>query len=393
MIDQWIRRKIELDEGEPLTRDAIEKYQLVNLIFLLEYVKARSPFYAQRLAALNPANDIKRLGDLSRVPFTDGDDLICNGAEMVCVPASGVSRIVTLPTSENRIVTPPTGESRIVTPPTGESRIVTLPTSGTTGNPKRVYFTEEDLELFVDYTHHGQRVLTGPGDVYLILMPCERPGSVGDLVRLGLERMGVETIPFGILPFDGSRDEEVLALMRERGVNAMLSTTSAAVRLVAKYASDKAGIRTGGGAGCSHRAGDKANDRTNGSGLRSVLLSAEYVSDEAVALIESAWNCKVFEHYGMTEMGLGGAMACAARVGYHPRETDLLFEIIDPVSGKVLPDGEFGEVVFTTLTRAAMPLVRYRTGDISRWIPGPCPCGSILKRLDRIQDRKAVKGY
>jgi phenylacetate-coenzyme A ligase PaaK-like adenylate-forming protein len=95
----------------------------------------------------------------------------------------------------------------------------------------------------------------------------------------------------------------------------------------------------------------------------------------------------------MTEMGLGGAMACEERVGYHPREADLIFEIIDPQTGGPLPEGEVGEVVFTTLTRAAMPLIRYRTGDLSRWIPGNCPCGSVLKRLDRIADRKLVKGY
>jgi phenylacetate-coenzyme A ligase PaaK-like adenylate-forming protein len=117
------------------------------------------------------------------------------------------------------------------------------------------------------------------------------------------------------------------------------------------------------------------------------------VSDECVELIERAWGCEVFEHYGMTEMGLGGAMACEAHDGYHPREADLLFEIVDPRTGAPLPDGEYGEIVFTTLTRTAMPLVRYRTGDMSRFIPGPCPCGSVLKRLARVADRKAAKGY
>jgi phenylacetate-coenzyme A ligase PaaK-like adenylate-forming protein len=127
--------------------------------------------------------------------------------------------------------------------------------------------------------------------------------------------------------------------------------------------------------------------------MKAILLSAEYVSDENVRIIEEIWDCKVFEHYGMTEMGLGGAMACETRIGYHPREADLIFEIIDPESGAALPDGEYGEIVFTTLTREAMPLVRYRTGDFSRFIPEPCPCGSKLKRLDRVANRKSVKGY
>jgi phenylacetate-coenzyme A ligase PaaK-like adenylate-forming protein len=103
--------------------------------------------------------------------------------------------------------------------------------------------------------------------------------------------------------------------------------------------------------------------------------------------VAEVWGCPVFEHYGMTEMGLGGGVQCSAHEGYHLREADLLFEIIDPRTGRPAPDGETGEVVFTTLTRKAMPLVRYRTGDLARFIPDSCPCGTKLKRMDRIEGR------
>ena len=89
----------------------------------------------------------------------------------------------------------------------------------------------------------------------------------------------------------------------------------------------------------------------------------------------------------MTEMGWGGGVECEARDGYHLREADLFVEIVDPETGRPLPDGESGEIVVTTLTRAGMPLVRYRTGDISRFHTSPCPCGTVLKRLDRITGR------
>jgi phenylacetate-coenzyme A ligase PaaK-like adenylate-forming protein len=267
------------------------------------------------------------------------------------------------------------GSGLVCVPASRVSRIVTLPTSGTTGEPKRVYFTEADQELMVDYIANGLKVMTEPGGVWLILMPVERPGSVGDLVKIGLERIGCEVIALGVLPFDGSGDDGAIALMAERGVNAMLATSSAAVRLAEK----SAGM-------------DAVRDAVKGA-MRSVLLSAEYVSEDAKALIEGSWDCEVFEHYGMTEMGLGGAMACEARIGYHPREADLLFEIIEPNTGEPVPCGEYGEIVFTTLTREAMPFIRYRTGDYSRFLQEPCPCGSILKSLDRVADRKAVKGY
>jgi len=89
----------------------------------------------------------------------------------------------------------------------------------------------------------------------------------------------------------------------------------------------------------------------------------------------------------MTEMGLGGGVSCEAQVGYHLREADLYFEIIDPLSGAPLPDGQPGEVVFTTLTRQGMPLLRYRTSDISRFLPAPCPCGTLLKSMAWIAGR------
>jgi len=202
-------------------------------------------------------------------------------------------------------------------------------------------------------------------------MPCERPGSVGELVAAGVERIGSRALRVGAIPPNGSRDEEILELMRREGVSTGLATAHTAARLAKK----------------------SAGDAVIQKNMRTILLSGQYVSKEEKADIERIWNCMIYEHYGMTEMGLGGAMACEARVGYHPREADLLFEIVDPETGKVLPEGEYGEIVFTTLTRRAMPLIRYRTGDFSRMLPCPCVCGSVLKRLDKVGDRTARKAY
>ena len=95
----------------------------------------------------------------------------------------------------------------------------------------------------------------------------------------------------------------------------------------------------------------------------------------------------MYNHYGTTEMGLGGGVDCAAHAGLHLREADLLFEIVDPASGAPLAAGEEGEIVFTTLTREAMPLVRYRTGDLGRFAVEPCPCGSSLRLLAPVRER------
>jgi len=346
-IDAWIAKKIGLAADAPLTRVELEAWQLARLRDTLANVSAHSPFYQKKLSkcVLNRETSadaaITSVTDIRRLPFTTPDELAENSTLMACLPASGIDRIVT------------------------------LPTTGTTGNPKRVFFTQADQELMVDYIAHGLPVMTGEDDVFLILMPCERPGSVGALVAEGVERIGSRAVRFGPVPPDGSRDDEVLETIRKERVTTGLATGSTAARLALKSASDSRIIEH----------------------MRTFLLSAQYVDDADKDMIEKSWGCKVFEHYGMTEMGLGGAMACEARIGYHPREADLLFEIVNPETGEPLPEGVIGEIVFTTLTRKAMPLIRYRTGDFSRWIPGACPCGSILKRLDKVLDRKERKPY
>src|SRR6266536_362816 len=107
--------------------------------------------------------------------------------------------------------------------------------------------------------------------------------------------------------------------------------------------------------------------------LKRVLLCSDHVPERIVQEIKREWACEVFEHYGMTEMGLGGGVDCEAHCGYHVREADLYLEIVDIDTGRPVPAGRFGEIVFTTLTRRGMPFIRYRTGDISRFLPGVCP--------------------
>jgi len=192
-------------------------------------------------------------------------------------------------------------------------------------------------------------------------MPGERPGSVGDLLVRALARMDVQGIVHGLVQDPGRTVQEIL----EKRVDCLVGIPVQVLSLARR----KEGARVPAGL------------------IKSVLLSSDYVAQAIVDEVEKVWGCPVFEHYGMTEMGLGGGVQCSVHEGYHFREADFFFEIIDPHTAQPVPEGRTGEVVFTTLTRKGMPLIRYRTGDLARFIRESCPCGTVLKRMDRIRGR------
>lgn len=329
-LDVWIAARTGAKNGRA-TRKQLDIYQLIRLKETIARAQSLSPFYRRRLADFQLAS-FTRLEDIAAYPFTTAADVTEHAIEMICGSQSQISRVVT------------------------------LATSGTTGNPKRVYFSKFDQQLTTDFFHCGMSTLVGAGDKTLILLPGERPGSVGDLLLQGLLGIGVLPVAYGLVQ---NLPDAVQKMCQEQAT--CLVGVPVQILAMARYW-EKWG---------------KSNWAPN-----CALLSTDNVPAVIVGELRRIWNCEVYEHYGMTEMGLGGGLECAAHTGYHLREADLYFEIIDPDSARILPDGEYGEVVFTTLTRQGMPLIRYRTGDISRFITEPCSCGSIVRRLERVRCRK-----
>lgn len=328
-LDGWIVKKIN---SKRFGNDGFDRHELerwqLDMINLTLALTAEKSPFYRSLFGPVQLDSLRSLEDL---PFTASEDLSSDPYRLLCVHPNEISRIVT------------------------------LQTSGSTGASKRVFFTEADLELCTDYFHYGMRNLVDETDTVGILFPYETPASVGDQLIRGLGRLGAKTAPlFGLTEDEISRSIE-----------------SNRVTSLAGMPGQIAGLA-------------KLYPRL--SSIKTVLLSADFVSDEVRKTIKDAWGAEIFEHYGMTEMGLGCAVSCEYQNGYHVREADLYLEIVDPETGIVLPDGEWGEIAFTTLTRTGMPFIRYRTGDVSRWKTEQCPCGSRLKLLDYIQDRKVAKG-
>jgi len=306
-----------------LSRYSLEQGQMTALRRTLHHAVAGSPWYRKRLKGL----DIERLHnmtDLTTLPMMNVSDLYENGLELLAVSQSRVARIVT------------------------------LQTSGSTGNAKRLYFTETDLAATGEFFFEGMQSLIGNNDTVLVLLPFSPPDSVGDLLLHALRNGGIKAE--GQWPPDDTTTETI-RLQRPTCLVGLPQHLLAVAEQI--------------GPGIIH----------------SMLLCSDYAAPALRRRIEAACGCTTFLHYGATETGLGGAVECATHNGCHIRESDLLVEIIDPASGLPLPDGRQGEIVITTLGRQAMPLLRYRTGDSAALLRSTCPCGGVTARLVDVRGR------
>ena len=182
-LEPWISQKINSPQAE-LRRSDLEAYQLDRLRQVLQLVRSKSTFYRKHLA--NAPERIEQLSDLDQFPFTSAEDLRREGLQFLTVSQSEIERVVT------------------------------LDTSGTTGSPKRLYFTREDQELTIDFFRQGMSTFTGAGDRVMILLPYRTPGSVGDLLAKGLYRLGATPILFG--PVQNPRDALAMMLAEKADV-------------------------------------------------------------------------------------------------------------------------------------------------------------------------------
>ncbi|WP_308584906.1 DVU_1553 family AMP-dependent CoA ligase [uncultured Desulfovibrio sp.] len=337
-LDIWLARQCGArSSGELPGRLAIAQTALLRST-LRQAV--RGAFYAARLRECKL--DITSVGDLERLPFTTAEDLH-NWGDFLCVSQGDVQRMVT------------------------------LHTSGTTGQPKRLAFTDADLARTRDFFAVGMSQLVGAGQRLAVLLPgAERPDGVADLLRQALGAAGVDVLaPPPEVHATPSPDADpcaepgkALAQWLEQAKPHCLVAAPAQLALLLKH--------------FPHR---------GPQGLAGILTSAEPLDDALGLALRRAWQCEILDHYGLTETAYGCAVECPAHQGFHVRELDVLIEIVDISGRKILAPGEEGEVVITTLQRQAMPLVRYRTGDVACLLPAPCACGSPLRRLGPVRGR------
>jgi phenylacetate-CoA ligase len=334
------------DRAETLPRDQLEELQVRRLRSAVARVLCGQPFGAERLASagITAAGDIGSLADLSRIPFTTKADLRANYPfGLLAVEREQLLRVQA--------------------------------SSGTHGKPTIVGYTRGDLET---WTELMARCMTMAG---------VRPGMVihnangYGLFTGGLGfHQGGERIGATVVPVSGGFTARQAMLLRDLGAHVLVSTPSYALAIAQALAGD--GDRRGGAWSLPVRLG---------------LFGGEPWTEAMRGQIERALPLRAVSFYGLSEMcGPGVAAECPARTGLHVQEDHFIVEVIDPGSTHRVPPGTTGELVFTTLTKEALPLLRYRTGDIGCLADTPCPCGRTTVRLTglrgRLDDMLIVRG-
>lgn len=305
----------------------------------LNGLKERSPFYARKFDGID-MDDIQTQADFEKLPFSEKADL--REAYPLGIQAVPDEEVVRIHSS-----------------------------SGTTGTPVIIPYTQQDV---LDWAEMFARCYETAGITSkdrIQITPGYGLWTAGIGFQLGAERLGAMAIPMG-----PGNTEKQLKMMQDLGSTVITATSSYALLLAEEI--NKRGLR----------------DQLK---LKKGVIGSERWGDKMRARISEELGVEIFDIYGLTEIyGPGIGISCSAHHGMHIWDDFIYAEIVDPKTGEVLPDGEVGELVLTTLRKQGAPLIRYRTHDLTRIIPGDCPCGLKHPRIDtlvgRTDDMVKVKG-
>jgi phenylacetate-CoA ligase len=317
---------------ETIAPNDLHSLQLDRLRWTLAQA-SNSSYYGRLFADLSFAPDsIASLDDLRRLPFTEKQHLRdAYPYGFLAVPQNQVVRL--------------------------------HHSSGTTGLAVAVFHTIGDVNHWADLIARCLHMIgLRPGDVFQNMMTYGLfTGGLG--LHYGAEKLGLFVIPMG-----AGNSRRQIQFMQTFGTAGLHIIPSYALALVPTF--EEMGVDP------------------KSLPLRLAVGGAEPYSEGARRRLQDSWGIPFYNCYGLSEMqGPGVAFECPEQQGLHLWEDSYLAEIIDPDTGQPLPDGEEGELVLTTLTREAMPLLRYRTRDLTSFLPEPCPCGRTHRRLSRIQGR------
>lgn len=319
-------------ELETMPRQQLEALQVEKLRRTIG-ICLQSPFYKRVLGERGITSDtIKTIDDVRRLPFTTKQDLREN------YPFGLVGGNM-------------------------KDAIRIHSSSGTTGNPTVVTYSRHDIESWANMIARSM-YMVGCRDTDVFQNSSGYGMFTGGLgFQYGAEKLGATTVPAAA----GNSKRQIM-FIRDFGTTCLHAIPSYAIRLAEVFHEEGIDPRS--------------------TKLHTLFIGAEPHTDEQRRRIERLLGVKAYNSFGMTEMnGPGVAFECQEQNGMHLWEDNYILEIIDPDTLEPVPDGEIGEMVLTTLDRTMMPILRYRTHDLTRILPGDCPCGRTHRRIDRIKGR------
>ena len=319
-------------ELETMPRQQLEELQVEKLRRTID-ICLQSPFYKRVLGERGITSDtIKTIDDVRRLPFTTKQDLREN------YPFGLVGGNM-------------------------KDAIRIHSSSGTTGNPTVVTYSRHDIESWANMIARSM-YMVGCRDTDVFQNSSGYGMFTGGLgFQYGAEKLGATTVPAAA----GNSKRQIM-FIRDFGTTCLHAIPSYAIRLAEVFHEEGIDPRS--------------------TKLHTLFIGAEPHTDEQRRRIERLLGVKAYNSFGMTEMnGPGVAFECQEQNGMHLWEDNYILEIIDPDTLEPVPDGEIGEMVLTTLDRTMMPILRYRTHDLTRILPGDCPCGRTHRRIDRIKGR------
>jgi phenylacetate-CoA ligase len=321
------------DGVETLPRREMEKLQVERLRAGIDRMSKTVPFYRKKLSEAGvTADSIRSLEDLDRLPFTTKADLRDNYPfDLLAVPMKEIIRLHA--------------------------------SSGTTGKPTVVAYTRNDIALWSDLMARTYAAAGTTADdvVHNAYGYGLFTGGLG--FHYGAERLGAT-----LIPISGGNTKRQLMLMRDFGSTVLCCTPSYSLLIAEGAEEDSIDLRS--------------------LPLKVGLFGAEPWSERMREEIQSRLGVVAFNVYGLSEViGPGVSVECAEKMGMHIFEDHFIPEIIDPITNQRLPDGEMGELVFTCVTKEALPLIRYRTRDRTRLLREKCACGRTTVRMERVIGR------
>lgn len=323
-----------IDRAQWADQHRFQRFRIHKLQKTVAHAYRNSRFYRRLFdkAGLSPA-DIETFADLHRIPFTTPSDLAANPFDFLCVSQAEIERIIT------------------------------FTSSGTVGPKKRVFFTRKDIDHITNFLAVGMNTATGKDSTVQILLPEGPVLGQSDLLKQGVEKMGGTPVMSGLF---APSQEQVRTICDKRSKVIFGET-----RLIYRISKE------------TENSWDLGN-----LGLECVFVTTSYLPDVMRKYFEKTYGCRVSTHYGLSEMGLGLAVECPVTGRYHFNELDTYAEVVDPETGEPLKDGQEGELVFTTLTRDGMPLIRYRSHDLSSMKTTSCDCGAYLSTISHVKRRR-----